>query len=60
MIPVTDEQKKQDQERRTALKKWRRRALVAGALLALVCRHLPIDYQAPCEAIAQLCTGGFP
>lgn len=41
-----------------ALKKWRRRAVLAGMLLALLCRALPVDYQTPCELLAQLCTGG--
>lgn len=40
-------------------KKWRRRALVAGAVLALVCKMLPEDYQGPCATIAQVCSGGL-
>lgn len=41
-----------------ALKKWRRRALIAGILLGLVCKMLPHDYQVPCAAIAKFCTLG--
>jgi hypothetical protein len=40
-------------------KKWRRRALIAGALLALGCKLLPADYQGPCATIAQVCSGGL-
>ncbi len=32
---------------------------VLGALLALVCRALPSDYQGPCETIIKICSGGF-
>jgi hypothetical protein len=38
---------------------WRRRALIAGVLLALVCKSLPVAYQAPCNVIANICTGGL-
>lgn len=47
-------------EKTAALRRWRRRAVALGAVLALVCRYLPADYQAPCEAIARICTGVIP
>lgn len=40
-------------------KKWRRRAIIAGIVLGLLCKSLPRDYQAPCRAIANLCTGNI-
>lgn len=48
-----------DEERKARLKKWRRYAMLVGALLAIICKSLPHDYQAVCKAIASLCTGGF-
>ncbi len=39
--------------------KWRRYAIIAGVVLALVCKSLPPDYQGICEALATVCTGGF-
>lgn len=39
----------------------RKRALfaaLAGALLALVCHALPIEYQKPCATVIHICTGG--
>lgn len=39
-------------------RRWRRRAIVAGILLAIVCKTLPHDYQTPCEALAKICTAG--
>jgi len=45
--------------KRARLKKYRMYALIAGVTLALCCKALPHDYQAPCAAIAKLCTGGF-
>lgn len=32
---------------------------IAGAVLAVVCKALPPDYQGPCETIVHVCTGGF-
>lgn len=32
---------------------------VIGAVLALVCRALPPEYQGPCETVLKLCTGGL-
>lgn len=42
-----------------SIKKWRRYAVIAGVILALVCKSLPHAYQAPCAALAKLCAGGF-
>jgi hypothetical protein len=39
-------------------KKLRRYAVLAGALLALICNRLPSDYQVVCSAIAKICTLG--
>ena len=47
-----------DEERKAFLKKWRRRVLLGGIALALVCKSLPPDYQAPCETLARICTFG--
>lgn len=33
-------------------------AALAGAVLALVCHYLPANYQAICQTLANLCTGG--
>ncbi len=33
--------------------------VLAGIILALVCKSLPPNYQAPCAAIVNLCTGGL-
>lgn len=48
-----------DEQRRAALKKWRRRAVIAGVVLAVACRSLPKDYQVPCRALASLCSSDF-
>lgn len=53
---TTDEEKA---VREANLKKWKRRVVIVGVLLALICKSLPVDYQGPCSAIAQLCTGGL-
>lgn len=45
-------------ERRRKMKRAAKTALI-GALLALLCRALPAEYQAPCETIVKLCTGGL-
>jgi hypothetical protein len=37
----------------------RRYVILAGILLALVCKALPPAYQAPCATIVNLCTGGL-
>lgn len=47
-----------DADRVAALKKLRRYAFVAGVLLAIVCKSLPPEYQSPCKALANFCTGG--
>jgi hypothetical protein len=43
-------------------KRQRRIAAVAGVVLALACKTLPPDYQAPCEAVTKItaisCGGG--
>ena len=44
--------------RKRKLKKVAKAALI-GALLALVCRALPLEYQGPCETVVKLCTGGL-
>ncbi len=36
----------------------RKIALIAGMVLALVCKSLPPHYHAVCNAIASLCSGG--
>lgn len=33
------------------------KAALLGALLALLCRALPPQYQGPCETIIKVCTG---
>lgn len=54
--PLTEK----DLARRARFKRWRRYAFVAGVVLGLVCKMLPADYQAPCAALAKICTtGGF-
>lgn len=42
-----------------ARRKWRRRMVILGALLGLLCRCLPPDYAGPCETLANLCSGGL-
>lgn len=32
-------------------------AAVVGAILALLCRALPPEYQGPCETVLKICTG---
>lgn len=44
--------------RRRKLKKVVKTAVI-GAVLALVCRALPPEYQGPCETVLKLCTGGL-
>lgn len=33
------------------------KAALLGALLALLCRALPAEYQGPCETVIKVCTG---
>lgn len=40
------------------MKKAAKAALI-GAVLALLCRALPPEYQGPCETVLKLCTGGL-
>lgn len=47
-----------DMVRKRKLKKAVK-TVIAGALLALVCRALPPEYQAPCEIVIKICTGGL-
>ncbi len=35
------------------------KAAVIGAVLALVCRALPTEYQGPCETVIKICSGGL-
>jgi hypothetical protein len=35
------------------------KAAVLGAVLALICRALPPEYQVACETVISLCTGGL-
>lgn len=35
------------------------KAAIIGAVLALLCRALPPEYQGPCETVIKLCTGGL-
>lgn len=44
-------------ERKRKVKKVVYTAIV-GAILALVCRALPVEYQTPCETVIRICTGG--
>jgi hypothetical protein len=44
--------------RRRKIKRAIRTAIV-GAIVALVCRALPAEYQTPCETVVHLCTGGL-
>lgn len=39
--------------------RWRRRMYIAGAVLALLCKLLPDDYRAVCDALASACTLGL-
>lgn len=41
------------------LKKVRKYALWVGIALAVICKMLPPDYQAPCHTLASFCSGGF-
>lgn len=43
----------------TSLAKWRKRAVLAGVIVALICKALPHDYQAVCQAVSTLCSGGL-
>lgn len=49
-------------EKALARRKTRQRIIAAlvGVVLGLTCQALPPDYQKPCQAIIQLCTGGLP
>ena len=44
--------------RRRKIKRAIRTAII-GAILALVCRALPPEYQGPCETVIKVCTGQF-
>lgn len=55
---MTDEPDKTDKSK-LDLKKWRKRAVLAGIVLAVVCKSLPEDYRAICDALATFCTGGL-
>lgn len=35
------------------------KAAIIGAILALVCRALPLEYQGPCETVLKICTGSL-
>lgn len=41
------------------IKKWRKRMLVVGIILGLVCKSLPVEYQGPCQVVADLCSGNL-
>lgn len=43
--------------RKRQMKKAGKAALI-GAILALLCRALPPEYQGPCETILKICTAG--
>ena len=43
----------------STLKTWRRRAMLLGVVLAVVCKFLPEDYRGPCATVVSLCTGMF-
>ncbi len=40
-------------------KKRMRYAAIIGVVLALVCESLPHEYQAACQIVASICTGGL-
>lgn len=40
-------------------KKWYKRVAFAGVVLGIVCHLLPPQYHAVCQAVANVCTGGF-
>jgi hypothetical protein len=40
-------------------KKYRRIALIAGAVIAVVCHFVPPEYKAVCKALSAVCTGGI-
>lgn len=40
------------------IKRWARRFALVGGVLGLLCPLLPVEYQAPCKALATICTGG--
>lgn len=40
-------------------KSWRHYAVLVGVIVALVCKSLPPEYHAACEAVAKICTGGI-
>ena len=48
-----------DTPQKTPMQVWRRRVVIVGILLGLVCKSLPPEYQGPCHQIAQICTGGM-
>lgn len=39
--------------------KQKRIAALVGVVLGLVCHALPHEYQGPCRALIQVCTGGL-
>lgn len=43
-----------------ARRRMKKIVALAGLILALTCQALPPEYQAPCQAIVHLCTGGIP
>jgi hypothetical protein len=45
-------------ERQRKLKRAAKAAVI-GAILALACRALPVEYQHPCEVIIKVCTGNL-
>lgn len=40
-------------------KKYRKAALIVGAVIAIACHFVPPQYKAACEALAAVCTGGI-
>lgn len=44
--------------RRRKMKRAIKSAII-GAVLALACKALPVEYQGPCETVIHLCTGGY-
>jgi hypothetical protein len=45
-------------ERKRRMKQMAKVA-VLGAVLALLCRALPVEYQGPCEIVIKICTGSL-
>lgn len=43
----------------TDRKKYRKYAIIAGVVLAIVCHFVPVEYKTACNAIVAACRQGF-